>query len=79
MPLEHQEIFASFEAACDQVIQLLHHGAVLSESQQLQVKHTIEALRLTYDDWAKITRVEKPAESMQKPSLPVSTPPLATQ
>jgi hypothetical protein len=77
--LEEQEIFASFEAANDQVIQLLHHGATLSESQQLQIKHTIEVLRLTYDNWTKIVRVEKSSEPVQKPSEHISPPPLATQ
>jgi hypothetical protein len=76
--MEQQEIFAGFEAASDQVIQLLHHGATLSESQQLQIKHTIEVLRLTYEEWAKCVRVEKSSEHVQKPSEPVSTPPLAT-
>ena len=77
--MEHQEIFANFEASSDQVIQLLHHGATLSESHQIQIKHTIEILRLTYDDWAKITRVEKPSEPVPKPAQAVSIPPLTTQ
>ncbi len=69
--MEQQKIFVGFEAACDQVIQLLHHGATLTESQQLQIKHTIEVLRLTYEDWAKIIRVEKSSEPVQMPSEPV--------
>ena len=77
--MEQQEIFARFEAASDQVIQLLHHGTTLSEPQQLQIKHTIEVLRLTYDNWAKIIRVEKPSEPVQIPSETISAPPLATQ
>jgi hypothetical protein len=78
LPMEQQEICAGFEAASDQVIQLLHFGATLSESQQLQIKHTIEVLRLTYDDWVKIVRLEKPAEALGKPAEPVATPPQAT-
>jgi hypothetical protein len=77
--MEQREIFEVFEAASDQVIQLLHYGATLSESQQRQVKHTIEVLRLTYDDWAKSIRVEKSSEPMQQPPEPLITPPLATQ
>jgi hypothetical protein len=77
--MEQQEILAAFEAASDKVIQFLHGGASLSESQQAQIKHTIEVLRLTYDDWAKITRSEKPSQPLQMPLEPVSTPPLATQ
>jgi hypothetical protein len=76
--MEEQEIFASFEAANDKVIQLLHHGAALSESQHLQIKHTIEVLRLTYDNWAKIVKVEKFSEPIPKLSEPISAPPLAT-
>ena len=77
--MEQQEICAGFEVASDQVIQLLHYGASLSESQQLQIKHTIEVLRLTFDDWAKAIRVDSASETMQKPSEPISAPPLATQ
>jgi hypothetical protein len=77
-PVEQQEICAGFEVASDQVIQLLHYGASLSESQQLQIKHTIEVLRLTFDDWAKAIRVEQGSETLQK-SEPISAPPLATQ
>ncbi len=73
--MEDQDVFSVFEAASDQVIQLLHHGATLSEPQQLQIKHTIEVLRLTYDDWAKISKSGKPSEPIQQPSEPVSAAP----
>jgi hypothetical protein len=75
--MEQQEIFAGFEAASDRVVQLLHHGAILSESQHLKIKHTIEVLRLTYDEWAKIVLVEKPSEPVQMLSEPIPTPRLA--
>jgi len=55
--MEHAEIFTGFEAASDQVVQLLHNGAILSEPQQLLVKNTIEVLRLTYDNWSKLSKM----------------------
>jgi len=77
--MEHQEIVASFEASSDQVVQLLHHGTSLSEAHQIQIKQTIEVLRLTYDEWTKMASREKPSEPVQKPIQSVSSPPLATQ
>ena len=54
--MEHTEICTGFESACDQVVQLLHSGAILSEPQQLLIKSTIEVLRLTYDNWSKLPK-----------------------
>ena len=54
--ITHQDIFAGFEAASDQLIQLLHNGTTLSESEELLIKQTIEVLRLTYDNWSKLPK-----------------------
>jgi len=52
----HSDIFIGFEAASDQVVQLLHKGTPLSEPQALLIKNTIEVLRLTYDNWSKLPK-----------------------
>jgi hypothetical protein len=57
--MKHREIFAGFEAASDQLVQLLHNGAILSEPQQLLIKSTIEVLRLTYDNWSKLSKTRR--------------------
>jgi hypothetical protein len=57
--MEHTEICTGFESACDQVVQLLHNGATLSEPQQLLIKSTIEVLRLTFDNWSKLPKSER--------------------
>ena len=54
--MEHPDIFTGFEAASDQVVQLLHKGTPLSEPQALLIKNTIEVLRLTYDNWSKLPK-----------------------
>ena len=56
VPMEHPDIFTGFEAASDQVVQLLHKGTTLSEPQALLIKNTIEVLRLTYDNWSKLPK-----------------------
>jgi hypothetical protein len=58
VPMKHEEIFAGFEAASNQLIQLLHNGTTLSESEELLIKQTIEVLRLTYDTWSKLAKSE---------------------
>jgi hypothetical protein len=54
--MEDPDIFTGFEAASDQVVQLLHKGTTLSEPQALLIKNTIEVLRLTYDNWSKLSK-----------------------
>ena len=56
--MEHPDVFIGFEAASDQVVQLLHKGTALSEPQALMIKSTIEVLRLTYDHWCKLPKSE---------------------
>jgi hypothetical protein len=56
VPMKHHEICSGFEAASDQLIQLLHNGTTLSESEELLIKQTIEVLRLTYDNWSKLAK-----------------------